>query len=344
VLYVTTRNKNEIETPNHPLCKEHSRDGGLYVPYHLPRLDPDKFEVLKKCSFNECVAQVMNLFFRTKLTGWDVDFLVGRRPARLVNQSHKIVIAEMWHNLSWDFSGIVQKFSDHLRGVESCREEASNWMWIALRIAVLFGIFGELERKGFAGRNLKIDVAVTAGDFSAPVAVWYARKMGLPIANIVCSCNDNSGIWDLLHHGELDTGMNAVETLTPECDIPVPMNLERLIFETAGREETLRFCQCCAENRPYVLTGLPMRRLKAGLHSAVISQNRMESVIRNVYGTRGYILDPYTALAYGGLQDYRASSGESGNALILSEHSAVHYRETVAKALGMTMEELDSKL
>ena len=81
-----------------------------------------------------------------------------------------------------------------------------------------------------------------------------------------------------------------------------------------------------------------------GFFAAVISKKRMESIIPNVYKTSGALLGPESALAYGGLQDYRAITGESRPALILTEKSPACDAQTVCSALGIPRDQLEKTL
>lgn len=334
MLYVTTRNKTDAHTAHKTLQTDRGPDGGLYIPYRLPRLSEDQISSLKDKSFGQCVADILNLFFSAKLDALDVDFCVGRYPARLVSMSHRIVIAETWHNPDWDFARMVRNLTGRIRATEDSSGSFGNWAWIAIRIAALFALYGDLLRNNLAAPGQKLDIAVTAGDFSAPMSAWYAREMGLPIGTIICGCDDNSAAWDLLHHGQLST--NAAES--------VPSDLERLVFATLGWEETRRYCEVCQCGGIYTPGEEQLETLRSGLFAAVVSSKRTESVIRNVYRTNTYLLGPESAIAYGGLQDYRASTGEAGPALILTERSPICSADAVAKAMGITVRELQDRI
>ena len=203
--------------------------------------------------------------------------------------SRRIVVAETWHNPDWDFARMVRNLSGRIRGNDDTEGVPSSWAWAAIRIATLFGLYGELLRQGLTTPDARIDVAVTAGDFSSPIAVWYAREMGLPIGTIVTSCNENCGVWDLLHHGELRTDAVAHPTNTPECDIGVADSLERLIYGCLGIEQVQQFAFRRAEGIPYTPGEEGHAALRKGFYAAVVSQKRMESVIYNVYRTSTYL-------------------------------------------------------
>lgn len=334
MLYVTTRDHKNVHTARHPLCKDRDAEEGLYIPFQKVCFSQEEIIALKEKNFGQCAAEILNLFFGTKLTGWDVDFCVGRHPFRLVPMSHKILIAESWNNPENTFSWLVRKLREMILPESDPEAVFSDWTLIVIRIAVLFGIFSELARLGLTGQNKTMDVSVCAGDFSGPMAAWYAREMGLPIGRIIFGCNENSGAWDLLHHGELHSNASVVKTNTPDCDHSVPRDLERLIFARFGQEEARRFGQTVRRRGVYTLSEEQFRVLSDGFFGAVISKRRMESVIRNVFRTNSYLLGPYAAIAYGALQDYRATNNEASPALILTEDGPQQDEETVLRALG----------
>lgn len=344
MLYITTRDKNDAYTAHRTLSDNRGTDGGFFVPRQMPRLDREAIASLKDKSFGQNVADILNLLFNARLDGLDVEFCIGRYPTKLVAMSHRIVFAELWHNPDMDFARLVRNLSGRIRGLEDSVEKPSNWAWIAVRIAVLFGIFGELQRVNLTDLDRGMDVAVATGDFTAPMAVWYAREMGLPIGNIVCGCNDNGGIWDLLHHGELRTDGKPVATGTPEGDMSVPPDLERLIFATLGISEVEKFLKACADGKNYVPPQSLFEDLRRGMYAGVVSTGRMESIIRSVYNTSTYIMDPYGALAYCGLQDYRNRYSENRPALVLCERGPIHFADIVSKSLGITTEDLADRL
>lgn len=339
MLYATTRNKSDVETAFKAIHLDCAGDGGLFTPFRLEPLEQQEILALKGRTFGQNMAQILNLFFSCGLTGWDIEFAIGRSPVKMNTITHRILIAESWHNSQWKLDHVVQLLSDRLRK-DGEGELPSNWVRVAVRVAALFATYGQLLATGQTEQDAVLDVAVTTGDFSAPMAAWYARQMGLPIGNIVCGCNANGGVWDLLHHGQMATGGIAVKTVTPEADVVVPRNLERLVYETLGMEENLRFLACCRLGGVYDLEPEQLEKLRRGMFAAVISDSRVESIIHSVYRTSNYIFSPYSALAYGSLLDYRAKTGESRNVLLLAERSPTCDVERVAKFMRVDTSEV----
>ena len=340
MLYVTTRSDKEAYTAHHALTENRAPDGGFYVPMKMPRFDGAQLESLAKRPFNQCVADILNLLFGCRLTAFDLDFTIGRSPVRLTPLRHRILLAQCWYNLDWDYGRMERSLYQRLAG----EGDPSDWFRIALRIGVLFGFFGKLMRRDMAGESQSVDVAVLSGDFSGVMAAWYARHWGLPIGNIILCCNDNNNPWELLHHGEMRTNLVAIPTETPEGDYAVPTDLERFVHGCGGCREVQRFVENVREGRMYIPSDLTREAMQRRTYASVVGHARIRSAIPNVYRTHGAVFDPYTALVYSGLLDYRAGTGESKPALILSDKGPTADPEPIAKAMGITVEELKTIL
>ena len=342
MLYVTTRSNQEVYTAQKALTESRAEDGGFYVPFQMSGYSTEEMKALASKPFGQCVAEVLNTFFDTKLTAWDVDCTIGRSPIRLHPITQRIVMGELWHNFDWDFKSTA---SDLMKLMTDGKQDTpSDWSWIAIRIAVLFGMFGKLMRRGLASLDSPIDIAVLSGDFSGPMALWYAREWGLPIGNIILCCNDNNNPWELVYHGAMRTGTVAIPTITPEGDYVIPKDLERFISACGGEKETLHFVEDCHLGRMYVPSDMAMERIRKGMSASVVGQSRIASAIPNVYSSHGCILEPYTALVYSGMMDYRTKTGEGRNALILSDRGPGSCMELTASFMGISEEELKMKL
>ena len=321
-----------METAYKAIHLDTAGDGGLFVPFRMVPWDKEEIWALKDRTFGQNMAQVLNFFFSTGLTGWDIEFATGRSPIRIDTIPRRIFVAEAWHNSHWKLEHLVRLISERLQGDEKV-EAPANWVRLAVHIAAIFAAYGNLLATGQAEPDQVLDVAVTTGDFTAPMAAWYARQMGLPLGNILCGCNSNGVLWDLLNHGQMSTGNVAVKTVTPEADVVIPRNLERLIYETLGMEEVQCYLACCHRGDAYTLEEAQLQTLKNGLFAAVVSDSRVESITYSVYRSTNYVFSPYTALAYGALTDYRARTGETRPVLLLAERSPTCDVETVARFL-----------
>lgn len=323
MLYVTTRNKRDAYTAQRVLKEGRGPDGGMYLPFHAPRLDPEDYS--PDNSFAQITADILSRMFRASLSAWDVEFAVGRDPIRLRQLRHRIVVAEVWHNPRQDYGSLERNLLRILGG------SPKGWSRTAIRIAVLAGVFSQLRREGIETAEL----ALTAGDFGTPMAAWYARAWGLPIQNIVCACNENQELWNLMSHGQMRTDTVCVSTSVPQADVAVPSELERLIYECAGAQEVERFLDACRQGRSYSPNEVVLSRLRQGIRVSVVSSQRLYTTIPSVYHTHNLLLSPEGALAYGGLLDFRAKTGQTGWAVVLEDRSPILDGAVVSQALDM---------
>lgn len=339
MLYATTRSNSHVETTYRAIHMERCSDGGFFVPFRLPRLEMEQIKALGKRPFGENMANMLNVFFSCGLSAWDVEFAIGRNPVKIKLIPHRICVAEAWHCGDNRFDRVVHALSQRICGEEQVKEP-TNWVRIAVHIAAVFAIYGLLLAEGQADVYTAMDIAVPTGDFTAAMAARYARAMGLPLGNIICGCNANGGVWDLLHRGEMATGAVAVPTSTPLGDIAVPENLERLVDITLGKEAVRSYLDKCRTGSFYTLTEEQLEQLRAGMFASVVSDSRVKTVIHSVYRTARYILGPYDAVAYGSLLDYRATTGESRAAILFGTRSPLCDGELVSESMNMTVDEV----
>jgi threonine synthase len=337
MLYISTRNPKDTYTAYRALHEQNAPDGGMYVPFQKPVLSAEDLQQLYNDSFGQNVAKMLNRFFAARLTGWDVECAVGRNPVKLTSLGRRTIVGELWHNLELTYSGLEKSLYVLLTDKG---QKPIGWSQIAIRIAVICGLMGELHRAGIK----EVDVAVAAGDFSTPIAVWYCRQMGLPIGMIICGCNENGALWDLLHRGECNTGAATVKTDLPELDVAFPAYLEQLIFATQSKEEFARYLGVAADGGVYALEEENLAKLNDRLCASVVGSSRVDTVISSVYRTNDCFIDPVTALSYGSLQDYRARTGENRMTVLLADYNPKLYADRVANAVGISNRELLERL
>jgi len=343
VLYATTRNKEPQYSPLETLGREAPCDGGFFVPAQLPRFSREQIRSFAMKNPNQAMAEILNLFFGCELNRWDVDFATGRYPVRLSAMVRRITVAEMWHNVDWDFERTVRDLTARIRNHQET-VPAGEWATIAVAIGALFGIFGELMRDDTASVDAPLDIAVPSEDFLLAMACCYGREMGLPIGTIILCCNENGNLWNLIRQGQLRTSIPVTATETPQCDRAVPGSLERLIHLRGGEEEAIRFADAAAQGRAYFPEESVLDGLSRDMYVSVVSGTRVESTIATSYKNHGYVFGPYSALCHAGLMDYRSRTGAANQALILSHRGALCDDGYTARQLNMAVSTLHNIL
>lgn len=309
MLYVSTRNSVDTFTAHRALHEGCAPDGGFYVPFHLHTFSADELLQHRAQPFAETVAQILNMFFGLRLTGVEVEFSVGRTPVRTEYLNYNLIMAELWRNPASSFDYVLKSLYTLISGKYESGLPVG-WTRVAIEIAVLFGIYGTLD----SGKSQQFDIAVTTDDFADIAAALYAKDMGLPVIKIVCACNDSSGAWDLINRGEF-----ATTAKTPY--------LEYLLFRAFGAGETGRYLDACHRKATYYLNKEQPNLLANDLFAAVVGSNRIDTITSSMFTTNRYHIDALTAVAFGGLQDYRAHSGISANTLIFAKQRPAKAKE-----------------
>ena len=292
----------------------------------------DQLTSWQELSFAQTVCEVLNLFYTPQLDPVDSEFAIGRKPLKLTAMSHKLLVAEVWHNPKGMLEDAVNKLVRRILSTEDAPEKPVSWAKISVWIAFLFAIYGQLLQREQLNAGSAFDIATSSADFSQTVAAWYAKGMGLPIRTVVCGCDDAGALWDLCNHGSV----NNPRRIAPE--------MEHLICGILGQSEACDFGDACSAGKAYQLSAEKTMELKQAVFPAVVSDRRMQTVIGSVYRTNAYILDPSSALSFCGLMDYRVGAEETVPALLLMEKNPAHSGTLVAQALGVTEKELQKKL
>lgn len=311
MLYVTTRNTDDAFTSYRTLKNNLGPDGGSFVPFHMPTFTNSQFSKMKEKTFNENVADVLNIFFSTRLNGWDLDFEIGRNLLRVTRMNHRIAVAELWHNLDGEYSYIenilFQKISPENAAI-------TNWPRIAIRIAVIFGVYGQLLHENILNPGEKFDFSVCNDDFISPIAALYCQDMGIPINTIICACESEGNLWDFIQRGFINTAGVKAETL---------IGIERLLHLKLGNFAVAEFMSACDKKRQFAVLEKELPQINSSLFCSVSGKDRARTIISSLYRTNAYSIDSNAALCYGGLQDYRAKIGNSQLTIIFSEKAPV---------------------
>ena len=307
MLYVSTRNTTDTYTAYRALHEDLAPDDGFYVPFHLPVFSDNEIAALRKQSCCETVTQLLNLFFGLRLQAWDVECAIGRNPFQLIPMQHKLTVAEGWHNPGNSFNYLLSHLYRLCTAEKSDGKLPVGWARIGIEIALLFGLYGTME---FAPQGF--DISVTADDFAEVAAISYAKDMGLPVHLIVCACNENDVLWDLVNRGECSVA--SVKTDAEHYNY-----LEVVLFKCLGADAAMEYIAACAFNTPYRIDEALQNVLASRIYAAVVSNDRIGSVAANMYRTNAFRIDGETAFAYGGLQDFRAASGISADTVIVAK-------------------------
>ena len=305
MLYLSTRNKADSFTAHKVLHSASAPDGGMFVPMQIPVQDDVAMAALEQMTFGESTAYLLNVFFGTHLTGWDVDFSVGRQALDLVSCGYKISLAESWHNPAGSHEYLVSRLYELVTRDIHSNVLPNLWFRAVVNIAVLFGVYGKYSKQEIYA----FDVAVESADLQMLFALRYAQKMGLPVRKIILGTTEGDCLWEFFSYGDYQIGRKNRLS-----------GLEAILWLEFGYSETARYEEVMRTKTVYRLKELSLDRFRKGVFTTVVGDNRVRNIIESTLRTNNYRMEDATARAFAALQDYRAKTGENKNTLLFAKN------------------------
>jgi threonine synthase len=186
-----------------------------------------------------------------------------------------------------------------------------NWGRLAPQIVYYVRAYALLAARGEIKPGEEVDLCVPTGNFGNILAGWYARAMGLPVRRLFCASNRNNILTDFFETGVYDTHREFHRTSSPSMDILISSNLERFLFEIAGRD--------AARIKPWFLDRFRSGRFqvdvetKRAMDELIVpgwaDESRVFAEIKKVYEETGYIIDTHTAVASAVSRDQGETDG-----------------------------------
>ncbi len=202
---------------------------------------------------------------------------------------------------------------------------------------IVYYIYGyvKLLKEGRLKNGEKINVCVPTGNFGNILAAYYAKKMGLPIARLICASNQNNVLTDFFDSGTYFSRRQFFRTISPSMDILISSNLERLLFE-GERRNSLRTSELMQELKnigSYNISNSVRTDLSEQFYADFCDDNRTLATIRRIYNKYGYVMDTHTAVGQTVLDSYLSNTNDTNPTLLASTASPFKFAPDVLKAV-----------
>lgn len=211
-----------------------------------------------------------------------------------------------------------------------------NWGRLVPQIVYYFSAYADLVSGEQIKQGDKINFCVPSGNFGNILAGWYAKQMGLPVNKLICASNKNNVLTDFFASGTYDCNRKFFKTSSPSMDILISSNLERLIFELSGRDDTLtaeRMNQL-KKKGTYDISDIELVELRKSFYAACSGDEEVSDSIAEFFEEYGYVMDTHTAVAYNVYTEYLSSTGDELPTVVVSTASPYKFVESVLSALG----------
>lgn len=231
-------------------------------------------------------------------------------------------------------SNIVAELAQ--KGYALSSANSINWGRLLPQICYYVSAYCDLLTSKQITGNDTFNVCVPTGNFGNILACYYAKRMGVPIKNIICASNDNNILTDFFNTGVYDTNRKFHKTISPSMDILVSSNLERLLFEIFDRNDlaikglmndlskTGKFkvdLDIILNNIPYLLAGYA-------------TEDEVKETITAANEEFDYVVDPHTAVAVSVYDDYDYETGDDTIPVIVSTASPFKFPIVVYNAIS----------
>ncbi|MFZ1541419.1 MAG: threonine synthase [Enterococcus aquimarinus] len=187
-----------------------------------------------------------------------------------------------------------------------------------------------------------INVSVPTGNFGNILAAYYAKKIGVPINQLICASNTNNVLTDFFTTGEYNRKRPFYLTTSPSMDILVSSNLERLIYHLSGDDakQTKEWMDALLVDGQYQISSTMLAEL-AEFYGAFATEKEVEETITSVFKEELYAIDPHTAVAKSVAIKYQEEKGSPLKMVVISTASPYKFPRTVVEAITGRVSEAD---
>ena len=206
---------------------------------------------------------------------------------------------------------------------------------LAPQVAYFFKAYCDLVLRGEITLGDPVNFVVPTGNFGDILAGEFARRMGLPVAKLVCASNANDVLTDFIHTGVYDRRREFFRTASPSMDILVSSNLERYLFLASGGDFDLvsGLMAQLRDEGVYTAPEALMEEMRAHFAAGCADDERALQAIGDVWREYEYLMDTHTAVGWTVMQDFKAREDNGYVNIVLSTASPYKFCRDVLAAV-----------
>ena len=228
---------------------------------------------------------------------------------------------------------VVEKLAEHDMIFSSAN--SINWGRLLPQVVYYLSTYAELVKAGEIQLGEAINVVVPTGNFGNILAAYYAKKMGLPVAKLICASNANNVLTDFLNTGVYDRNREFFATISPSMDILISSNLERLLYDLSeGDTAAIRdwFGKLSQTGR-YEVSEEVKAKIKELFWAGCCDDNGTKQTIGDTFREDHYLCDTHTAVAVNVYHQYKEATGDATKTVIASTASPYKFASSVLGAI-----------
>ena len=204
-----------------------------------------------------------------------------------------------------------------------------NWGRLAPQIVYYVSAYCDLVKEGKIKYGEEINICVPTGNFGNIFAAYIAKRMGLPLAKLVCASNANRVLTDFFNDGVYNKRRDFHMTMSPSMDILFSSNLERLLYFTAGADATVDCMTKLNTVGEYNVNDEIRSLIGEDFCGYCANEAETASTIKSCFEGTGNLIDTHTAVALFSADKYRTESGDSKTMVVASTASPYKFAADV---------------
>jgi len=210
-----------------------------------------------------------------------------------------------------------------------------NWGRLVPQVVYYVASYCRLIKNGEIKAGDKVNFVVPTGNFGNILAGYYAMQMGVPVGKLICASNSNNVLTDFINTGTYDKNRKFYTTISPSMDILISSNLERLIYELCGKDDSTvsELMQRLAQDGKYTVSEDVLGKIKELFVGGCCSDKETLETISDTFEKYNYLCDTHTAVAIKVYQDYFNKTGDLTKTVIVSTASPYKFAGDVLSAV-----------
>jgi threonine synthase len=201
--------------------------------------------------------------------------------------------------------------------------------WARIMSQIVYYFYSSLN---LGGPVRPMAYSVPTGNFGDIFAGYMAKKMGLPIEQLIIATNKNDVLHRLMSKNQYEVHP-LQHTITPSMDIAVSSNFERLLFDLYDRDGAQLSELIGRMNAKEEVVSLDEDKLAKArelFDSYACDEDDTIKTMQQVFEETGYLLDPHTAIGVKAAREVRRNKNIP--IITLGTAHPVKFEEAVQKA------------
>ncbi|GAM17558.1 hypothetical protein SAMD00019534_007330, partial [Acytostelium subglobosum LB1] len=216
--------------------------------------------------------------------------------------------------------------------------------WARILAQMVYYFYAYFRVQDILGEGKSVTFSVPTGNFGDILAGFYARKMGLPVNNLIVSTNQNDILYRFFSTGEYSKPNTVIPTVAPAMDINVASNFERYLYYLCKEDpaQLVNLMHTFNTTGRFSMSREQMNSVSVndGFVSSSVGHQEILDTIAEYHKQLNYLMDPHTAVGVAGakahglctLTNYANLSRPADALVCLSTAHPAKFGDTVKEA------------